>query len=132
MTAFAQKSAKQNVFAFKLASNESELYLGGTNKDLYKGAIEYHNLSSDIGFWIIGGGHAQVNGKNVVSGLETIIDSGTTIMYGPPATVKTFYKAIPGSKLYDDKNGYYSYPCHSLPKVAFNWGGKSWVISKEK
>ena len=120
------------MFAFKLASEGSELYMGGTNQALYKGAIEYHNLSSDNGFWIIGGGRAKVKGKNVVSNLQTIFDSGTTFMYGPPATVGMVYGAIKGSKLFDEENGFYSYPCYAPPRVAFNWGGKSWAISEEK
>lgn len=53
-------------------------------------------------------------------------------MYGPPASVKTFYAAIPGSEVYDSANGYYSYPCNSLPTVAFSWGGNSWTVTSAK
>lgn len=53
-------------------------------------------------------------------------------MYGPPAAVKTFYAAIPGSKVYDSSNGYYSYPCSTPPTVGFSWGGKTWAISSTK
>ncbi|KAI0721833.1 protease [Cerioporus squamosus] len=131
VTASAQKYVKEDVFAFKLASNGSELYLGGTDASLYKGAIEYHDVSSTVGYWIIGGGSAEVNGKSAVSGFETIIDSGTSIMYGPPAAVQAFYKAIPDSKLFDQAGGFYTFPCRTPPQVAFNWGGKSWAINAE-
>ncbi|RPD61879.1 protease [Lentinus tigrinus ALCF2SS1-7] len=130
VTASAQRSVKDDVFAFKLASNGSELYLGGTDTSLYEGAIEYHNVSSTVGYWIIGGASAEVDGKSAVSGFQTIIDSGTSIMYGPPAAVQAFYKAIPNSKLFDKANGFYTFPCRTPPQVAFNWGGKSWAINE--
>ncbi|KAI1792861.1 protease [Ganoderma leucocontextum] len=131
-TAVAQGSAKQHVFAFKLAEKGSELYVGGTNTAHYSGAIEYHNVSTHVGYWQIGGASAHVNGK-AVSGakFQTIIDSGTTIMYGPPADVKKVYAAVPGSKVYDEDQGLYSYPCNSPPALAFSWGGKSWGISSD-
>ena len=133
-SAVEQGTAKQHVFAFKLAHNGSELYVGGTNTAHYSGAIEYHNLSSHIGYWQIGGASAHVNGKTVanISAFQTIIDSGTTIMYGPPADVKKVYAAVPGSKLYDEESGLYSYPCNSTPAISFSWGGKWWGISSDK
>lgn len=129
--AFSEGAVPSNVFAFKLASSGSELYLGGTNTALYSGSIEYHSVSSS-GFWQATGAKAIVGGKTVVSNFDTIIDSGTTIMYGPPSAVKTFYAAVPGSKVYDSSNGYYSYPCSSPPTVGFSWGGKTWSISSAK
>jgi len=130
-TAFAQEAVPENVFGFKLASSGSSLYLGGTEDKLFTGDIEYHDLDASNGFWQIGGANATVGSTTVVSGFSTVIDSGTTIMYGPPSSVKTFYSAIPGSKLFDSTNGYYSFPCQSPPSVAFNWGGQNWEISPE-
>ncbi|KAI9001242.1 protease [Trametes punicea] len=129
VNAFAQNQVVENVFAFKLSSTSSELYIGGTNQSLFNGSIEYHNLSSSEGFWQIGNARALVNGQAAVSGFQTIIDSGTTIMYGPPAAVKDVYAAVEGSQVFDEENGFYSYPCISPPTVAFSWGGKSWQIS---
>ena len=67
-----------------------------------------------------------------MTGFKTIIDSGTTIMYGPPSAVKTFYSKISGSGVYDSSEGYYYYPCNSPPTIAFSWGGKEWAISSAK
>ena len=64
--------------------------------------------------------------------VSTIIDSGTTLMYGPPAAVKTFYAAISGSAVFDSSEGLYSFPCDSVPTVGFSWGGKTWQMSQEK
>ncbi|EMD33591.1 hypothetical protein CERSUDRAFT_117693 [Gelatoporia subvermispora B] len=128
-TAFSQKKAANNVFAMKLAKTASELYIGGTNSALYTGSIEYHPLSTSNRFWQIGNAKALVGSKVINSGFQTIIDSGTTIMYGPPAAVKAFYAAIPGSAVYSGSTGYYTFPCNSPPTVSFNWGGKNWVVS---
>ncbi|KAI0722417.1 aspartic peptidase domain-containing protein [Fomitopsis betulina] len=129
-TAVEQKAVNQSVFAFKLASSDSELYIGGTNDQLYSGDIEYHNVSSSGGgFWQISGASAIVGGKEVVSGFETIIDSGTTLMYGPPDAVQKFYAGIDGAQ--EAYDGSYSIPCDSIPTIAFSWGGNDWEISSD-
>ncbi|KIL59543.1 hypothetical protein M378DRAFT_26952 [Amanita muscaria Koide BX008] len=128
-TAFEQGTVASNSFGLKLATSGSELFLGGANNNLYTGSIESHSISSSSGFWQIGGASAYVNGNQAVSGFETVIDSGTTIMYGPPSDVKTFYSNVPGSTLFDSENGFYSFSCDSVPSVSFSWGGKNWAIS---
>ncbi|KAI0675143.1 protease [Trametes maxima] len=130
-TAKSQGAVKNGVFGMKLAKIGSELYLGGTDSSLYTGSIEYHPVTG-TGFWQIGGASLRVGSQTVASGFQTIIDSGTTIIYGPPSSVAALYKAIPGSKVYDSQNGFYSFPCATTPSnVALNWGGKSWAISAD-
>jgi cathepsin D len=51
-------------------------------------------------------------------------------MYGPPSAVQTFYANVPGSKVFDKDQGFYSFPCNNVPAVAFNWGGQDWDIPK--
>ncbi|PFH54875.1 hypothetical protein AMATHDRAFT_134385 [Amanita thiersii Skay4041] len=128
-TAHSQGSVPSNVFAFFLASKKSELFLGGVNKSLFTGSIEYHKLSSNNGFWQIGNAAISINSKKAVQNFQTIIDSGTTIMYGPPAAVKKLYEKLRGAKVFDSENGFYSFPCNSIPSVSFNWGGRKWAIS---
>jgi len=130
-TASAQGTASENLFAFKLASSGSSLFLGGTDSNLFSGSIEYHDVDTSSGFWQVTGARALVGSTTAVSGFQTIIDSGTTIMYGPPASVKTFYSKVSGSKLFDSTDGFYSYPCSSPPSVAFSWGGKNWAITED-
>ena len=127
-----QGVVEKGVFAFKLAANGSELYLGGTNDELYKGDFEYHPVDTSTGFWQITDAEVSLDGVTIVSDFETIIDSGSTIMYGPPEDVKKFYDAIPGSGVFDADYGYYYFPCNSVPTVAFSWGGKQWNISETK
>ena len=83
-----QNKVSAGEFGFKLASSGSELYLGGTDSKLYTGSIEYHSVDRSTGFWQLSGASAYVGSKAAVSNFETIIDSGTTIMYGPPSAVK--------------------------------------------
>ena len=51
-------------------------------------------------------------------------------MYGPTSSVDAVYKAV-GGQVFDEKNGFYSFPCNSPPAISFNWGGKDWAISSE-
>jgi len=122
------------MFSFKLASTGSELYLGGTNPAKYTGSIEPHSVVSPQKYWQISGASIHTGSATPVSNFQTIIDTGTTIMYGPPADVATFYNYVPGSALYDSTYGYYSFPCSSVPSVVFSWGpgGRNWTISAAK
>lgn len=128
----SEKAVDSGVFGFKLSSSGAQLNLGGTDSSLYSGSIEYHDLASTAGYWQIGGASALVNGKAVVSDIQTIIDSGTTLMYGPSDQVKTFYSSISGAQEYDTQNGLWSVPCDSIPTVAFSWGGNTWQISSSE
>jgi len=73
-----QGAVSQSVFSFKLASQGSELFLGGTNPKLFSGDIEYHGVDSSTGLWQIPGASIKVNGRKVVDSFDTIIDSGAT------------------------------------------------------
>ncbi|KAJ7596647.1 acid protease [Mycena floridula] len=128
-TAIQSNTVKSQVFGFYLASTGSELFLGGTNSAHFKGSPEFHSVDTSTGFWQISGANALVGGKAAVSNFETIIDSGTSIMYGPPSAVKAFYAKVSGSTLFDEANGYYSFPCDAPPAAAFSWGGGQFAIS---
>ncbi|KAJ7651743.1 acid protease [Mycena polygramma] len=122
-TAKAEGSVKSNTFGFFLAKNGSQMYLGGTATNLYQtGTLEFHRVNPASGFWQVPGASAKVNSTAVVTGFQTIIDSGTTIMYGPPSAVATFYSKVLGAALFDRTNGFYSFPCDSVPKVAVQLG----------
>jgi cathepsin D len=131
-TAVSDGVLSQAAFAFKLADTGSSLFLGGVDNSLYTGSIEYHDLSSSNGFWQIGGATISIGGTSAVSGIETVIDSGATLIYGPPSAVKQFYAKVSGAQLYDSENGFYSFPCNSVPSTTFNWGGQSWAVSSDK
>lgn len=126
-TAISQGVVSEGVFGFYLSDSGSELYLGGTDSSLYSGDLEYHDLVSSAGYWTIGGASAIVNGQTVNSDFETIIDSGTSLMFGPTDAVAQFYSGIDGAQSLGD--GSYGIPCDSFPTVAFTWGGNTFTIS---
>ena len=131
LSATSQGSVSSGIFSFKLASEGSELFLGGTNLALYTGEVEFHPVTQ-VGYWQIGGGSVAANGVTAGSGFDAVIDTGTTIMYGDSNQVGTLYGAIPGAQIYDAGNGFYSYPCDPPPTVTFSWGGQLWAITPEK
>ncbi|KAJ7034475.1 acid protease [Mycena alexandri] len=116
-------------FSFYLANTGSELYIGGTDSKKYTGAIEFNSINTTTGFWEPTNAQAKVGSTTVLTGLQTIVDSGTTLMYCPPAVVQQIYAKVPGAKVFDAEEGYYSYPCASPPQISFNYGGKDWTIS---
>ncbi|KAF8143642.1 acid protease [Mycena galopus ATCC 62051] len=126
-TAHDEGNVKKNQFSFFLAESGSELFLGGNDPAKYTGNIEWHSIDPSFGYWVIPGASAKVGSTTVASNFETIIDSGATYMYGPPAAVAKFYRAIPGAGSIGD--GFYVYPCASLPTISFKWGGQAWVVS---
>ena len=77
-TATTHQAVSQSVFGFKLAQTGSELFLGGTDNQLFSGGIEFHPVDTTTGFWQATGASVKANGQTVTSGFETIIDSGTT------------------------------------------------------
>ena len=62
-----------------------------------------------------------------MTNIQSIIDSGTTLIVGDTKNVAALYAAIPGSKSLG--NGYYSVPCSSIPTVSFTYGGQSFPIA---
>ncbi|CCM00531.1 uncharacterized protein FIBRA_02565 [Fibroporia radiculosa] len=128
-TAIAQNAVPEGVFGFYLAGNDSELFLGGTDSSRYTGSIEYHPLVSDVGYWQIGGASISISGQSVASDFETVIDSGTSLIYGPPDVVAQVYQGIEGASQFEE--GYYSFSCDSSPVVSFSWGGNDFQMSAD-
>ncbi|KAF7341604.1 Acid protease [Mycena sanguinolenta] len=128
-TAHTEKKLKNNQFGFFLSTSDSELYLGGTDATKYIGGLEFHSIDPSYGYWFVPGASAKVGSTTAVSGFATIIDSGTTLMYGPPAQVAKLYAKIPGGAVFDSTYGLFEYTCDPEPVISFNWGGKNWVMS---
>ena len=53
-TLVAQGRVTQPQFAFKLAETGSELYLGGTNPELYNGSFTYLTVTNQVSLELIG------------------------------------------------------------------------------
>jgi cathepsin D len=116
-------------FSFKLSTSGSELFLGGTNPAKFTGSFTFAPVTT-VGFWQVNLAAASVGGKALVSNLQGIIDTGTTLIVGDTATVNTFFKSITGAK--DATNtvgaGFFTGPCNSIPTVSLTFGGKAFTI----
>ncbi len=76
----------------------------------------------------------SVNGKKPVAGLtqlQSVIDTGTTLIVGNAANVRALYASILGSKDASKTigSGYYTVPCDAIPTVSFTFGGKAFNVS---
>ncbi|KAG0149182.1 hypothetical protein CROQUDRAFT_654008 [Cronartium quercuum f. sp. fusiforme G11] len=133
INAFKQRLLPKNLFAFNLGSMGGELYLGGVDSSKFSGSIETHPVTRKA-YWQLGSAKVYMNEQRVgdQSIFETIIDSGTTIMYGPTSAVQDLYARINGS-LYDEDQGLWKYPCEITPKISFSWDdGKHWEVNPER
>ncbi|KAJ7673755.1 acid protease [Mycena polygramma] len=133
ITAIIEGAVAVQQFAFHLAESGSTLYFGGTDRSKYTGNIEFNELPNinPRQFWQLSGASVKVGSTPAVANFNTIIDSGTTLAYGPPDAVARLFAKVNGSEEFPYNKGYYTYPCASPPKISFNWGGKDWVITAE-
>ncbi|KZV60759.1 acid protease [Peniophora sp. CONT] len=103
---------------------------GGRNTTLFQGDVDFQNFPSGLStsFWYQNLASLTVNGNSVsISNGLSAIDTGTTLLAGPPDDVADFYKQISGSRSVG--NGMYSYPCSTSLNVTISFGGRSWPIS---
>ncbi|KIK91446.1 hypothetical protein PAXRUDRAFT_830850 [Paxillus rubicundulus Ve08.2h10] len=130
-TLVSQGQTDEPVFAFKLAASGSELYLGGTNNNLYTGSFSYTPVTQQ-GYWQVNMDSVMGNGQTILSNVNSIIDTGSTLIIGPPSDVASFYSALGGTDASSTAGqGYYTFPCDSFPSVSFTFGGTSFPISNE-
>lgn len=66
------------------------------------------------------------------SDLLGLIAEDSHSRFGPPEAVKEFYDNVPGAKVFDSSQGFYSFPCNNIPEVSFNWGGESFAVTRDK
>ncbi|KAJ7623249.1 aspartic peptidase A1 [Roridomyces roridus] len=109
--------------------------MGFTNTSLYTGDIEFTNMpTSTPSYWILAISAITVQGNSVTvpSGSDSYaaIDTGTTLVGGPPDQIAAVYAQIPNSRAGTGNfEGYYLYPCNTDVVVTMSFGGRSWAIS---
>jgi len=129
--AFRQGLIPSMMFSLKLAREGGELYVGGVNPARFVGQLEAHPVIHQA-YWQIGNGSVHVNGQDIAQNGQMIIDSGTTIIYGPKPEVENLYGSIAGARRYDERAGLWKFPCASAAAVSFSWnGGRRWTIEPE-
>lgn len=90
--------------------------IGGLNTSLFQGEINWVARTGDRGYWAIPLRNVNINGNSLEGMIasEAVIDSGTSLLAGPPADVARIYAQIDGSRpvVLDGQGGFYS--CRSI------------------
>ena len=131
------------IFSFYLANTDPQLHLLRTNPNCFKeDTVERHTVLPYIEtgnlppHWLIGGGMISANGVPIVTGIETVLDTETGDILGPPQLVYAFYKKLHafGLNVVIRKHGgrdLYFFDCGPLArakefKISFSWGRRDW------
>jgi len=137
-----QKIVDEPVFSFYLTreiGTDGELFIGGVNKDRFKGEIQYFPVTRQA-YWQIEMDAINIEDKlssNIKVGVckggcAAIVDSGTSLIAGPKADIAEINKAIGALPFI---NGEYLIDCKKLaemPNVDFILGGKSFTLKPEQ
>lgn len=129
-----QGKIEHNIFAFYLSSGEkktSTLTLGGTDPSFYTGDFSYFPVAkaaSVLPYWLISAKAVEVGGEKAVScnaltGCYMVVDTGTSIIAGPPSTVNQLTDKI--GKVEEDCSN-----VDKLPVITFSFS-TGWTGSKD-
>lgn len=102
---------------------------GYINKSEYTGSITYVPITTVNGFWEFNSsGYAIGNSAFVSASIDGIADTGTTVVYLPPAIVSAYYTKVSGAK-YVSTQGGYTFPCSATtPSLTLGIGSYKTVI----
>lgn len=128
-----QGKIQHNIFSFYLSSGEkagSTLTLGGTDSSFYTGDFAYFPVAkaaSVLPYWLVSAKAIDVAGASAVScnfltGCYMVVDTGTSVIAGPPSTVDQLTSKI--GKVEDDCSN-----VDKLPTVTFSFSS-GWTSSK--
>jgi len=124
----SQGLIQHNIFSFYLASGEkagSALVLGGTDDKYYTGDFTYVPVAKAahiLPYWLVSASDIKVGGAstkacNWLTGCYMVVDTGTSVLAGPPSAVSKLTAPI-GNVSADCSN------VDSLPTISFTLGGK--------
>lgn len=129
-----QNLVNEGKFAFYLSKStdaKGELTLGGIDSNHYTGELTYEPLKSAT-YWLITLKAVTVSGKDYVdsSGINAIVDSGTSLLTGPSEKVAAIAKQLNAKSI---SNGEYALPCRysDLPNIDFAIGQKTYSLSPQ-
>eukprot|EP00656_Telonema_subtile_P027908 TRINITY_DN3010_c0_g1_i1.p1 TRINITY_DN3010_c0_g1~~TRINITY_DN3010_c0_g1_i1.p1 ORF type:complete len:374 (-),score=119.42 TRINITY_DN3010_c0_g1_i1:260-1381(-) len=131
----AQGKVQHNIFSFFLSSNQSTgstLVLGGVDNQFYSGDFTYITTAKAakvLPYWLISASDIKVGGASVKAcnwllGCYMVVDTGTSILAGPPKAVQPLIDAV-GNVSADCSN------VHTLPTLSFTFGGKDFDLEPE-
>ena len=119
------------MFAFKLGDEtDGELTIGGYDESLVHGEITWIELISPA-YWLAKMDTVKFGGKVIASNTAGIMDTGTSLIYGPQDQVMAMAKQVGAS--YAFQVGLFLLPsCETIiPDLEFTVGGKPITIPGE-
>jgi len=130
-----QKKVDHNIFAFYLASGGragSTLTLGGTDPAFHEGDFSYVPLAKAgrfLPYWLISASDIKVAGASTgtcgwLLGCEMVVDTGTSLLAGPPSAVNKLLAKV-GTVKQDCSN------VASLPTITFKFAGKDFDLGPD-
>jgi hypothetical protein len=141
---FAFHLTRSNDTAVNSVQPGGSVTFGYLNSSLFNSTINYVPIPAGLAsYWLIAMDAVNVNGTNVtgVVGSSVAIDTGTTLIGGPPAVIKSLYSLVPGAQAatgahagesllisrmiwyWRERTGYWTYPCNSSVNVSLSFGG---------
>lgn len=120
-------------FAFYLPSSSEEsgeMTIGGVDTTRFKGEISWTPLSS-ADYWRIPFQTMSIGGKSISTPTTAIMDTGTSMMVAPLATVKAIADEV-GAVSNPLQPGAYSVDCamiSKMPDVTIGFGGKKYTLT---
>jgi saccharopepsin len=128
-----QKLISEPVFAFYLpsdASQQGELVFGGVDQSHYTGDLVNVPLISET-YWEVSLDSMTFGGSSVVTNQKAIIDSGTSLLAGPTASVAALAKQVGATSIMGKE---YVVDCSkksSLPELKVTLGGKDFTLTAD-
>lgn len=127
----AENVIKSHVFSFYVGNNEDgEVAIGGMNEEIMKKeTLNCIDIMEPARYWLTPmSGQVMFGGEVVSSGKNAgIIDSGTSLIYGPKMVVMQMALKLGGQ--YVPQVNLFAIGCdQTVPDLEFNFGGKPYVI----
>ena len=113
-----------NLFALNLKKGAvGTLSFGAINASAYTGSITRVSVNTANGFWeFTASGYAVGSAAFVSLAIDSVVDTGTTLLYLPQVVVVAYYAKVPGA-VNSNTLGGYVFPCSAtLPNFTLGIG----------
>jgi aspergillopepsin I len=129
-TAIKEGVLDQSVFTVDLKKGAPGTYdFGFIDDSKHTGDITYTPIDNSQGFWeFTGTGYQVGDGEFQSASIDTIADTGTTLLLMDDDIVSAYYDEVDGAQ-YDNSQGGYTFPCSAdLPDFALGISDYNAVI----
>ncbi|KAL8719088.1 MAG: hypothetical protein Q9225_003866 [Loekoesia sp. 1 TL-2023] len=126
----AKASLSAPLFTANLKKGKPGSYtFGYVDAAQHTGSVTYVPVNSGRGFWeFTSNGYAIGSGTFNSLSIDSIADTGTTLLYLPSSVVSAYYGKVSGAS-YNSAQGGYTYPCSAtLPSLTIGIGSYRAVV----